>query len=82
MTDDRTTYPFRAGGEPVTSDDAGLATPLLPTTDPFEAAARAFEHPCTECGAPAAAVHDGRPVCVACKITLSAPAQEDADELD
>lgn len=79
MASDRTTYPFPPLRGAVTSGNAQPANGLLPTTDPFEAAARAFEHACTECGAPASAVHDGRPVCVACKTDLTALPEEDPD---
>lgn len=79
MASDRTTYPFPPSGNAVTSGNTQPANGLLPTTDPFEAAARAFEHICTECGAPASAVLDGRPMCVACKTELTAPAEEEPD---
>ncbi|PTU55377.1 hypothetical protein DBB34_14570 [Sphaerisporangium cinnabarinum] len=63
----------------MTSGNTQPANALLPTTDPFEAAARAFERTCTECGAPASAVLDGRAVCVACKTDLTTPAEEVPD---
>ena len=79
MASDRTTYPFPPSDEAKTSGNTQPANALLPTTDPFEAAARAFEHTCAECGAPASAVHEGQPVCVACKTELTAPVEEKPD---